>query len=210
MTAPTLHPVGGVIGGAITAAIAAVMYWMLHPPASRTVKIAKTAAEQAQEIAGDVLVVFTSDIHSEVLMALAARMAKGRRADLVCIYVIEVPYTLPVDAELPKEERAGLELLTAAEEIGRKAGLEIRTRIIRDRQAGPAIIRVAQEENARLIVMGAYREQRYAGAPLAKSIEYVTTHTQTDVLIGVSSSQAESMLSLGPLEPAPGKGEKKW
>ena len=140
-------------------------------------------------------------------MALATRMAKGQQAQLVAIYVIEVPLTLPIDAELPQQERQALEVLTAATEIGRKVGLEIRTHTIRGRQTGPAIIEAARDENARLIVMGTYREHRYTGAPLAKVIEYVTTHTHVDVLVGVSSAtEPRSMLSVAALPP---KGDPK-
>ena len=198
-----LHPVGLLIAAGIIAAIGATLQWMLHPPSSRTVLIAQHAAEQAREIAGDILVVFSADIRSEVMMALAAKMAKGREAQLVAIYVIEVPMTLPIDAELPVLERQALEVLTAATEIGRKAGMEIQTRTIRDRHAGPAIIQAAREENAHLIVMGTYREHGYAGAPLGRVIEYVTMHTDTDVLVGVSSTQeGKTMLNLSPLPAA--------
>jgi nucleotide-binding universal stress UspA family protein len=193
-----VDPVGAVIGLALVGAVGSTLYRMLHRPTSRTEIIAAHAAEQAQEITGVILVVFSHHIHSEVLMALAARMAKGRQAELVAIYVIEVPYTLPIDAELPDEEREALEVLTAAEEIGRKTGVEIITRTIRDRQAGPAIISAAREENASLIVMGTYREHRYAGAPMGQAIEYVLSQAEKDVMIGVSSSkEGESMLSLG-------------
>lgn len=180
------------------AAIGSTIYRMLHAPSSRTEMIAAHAAEQAQEITGVILIVFSRDIHSEVLMALASRMAKGRQAQLVAIYVVEVPYTLPIDAELAQEEREALEVLTAAEEIGRKTGVEIATRTIRDRQTGPAIVQAAREENASLIVMGTYREHRYAGAPMGQAIEYVLGQAETDVMIGVSSIKGgESMLSLG-------------
>src|SRR2546428_8529998 len=94
---------GWLIAVAIVAFISATIFWMLHPPSSRTLRIAETATEQAQTIAGNVLVVFSADISSEVLMALAARMAKGQQAQLVAIYVIEVPLTLPIDAELPQQ-----------------------------------------------------------------------------------------------------------
>lgn len=192
--------VGAVIAGSIIGAIGLTIYKMVHAPFSRTEMIAAHATEQAKEITGVILVVFSTHIHSEVLMALAVRMAKGRQAQLVAIYVIEVPYTLPIDAELPQEERVALEVLKAAEEIARKVGIEISTRTIRDRQTGPAVIQAASEEDASLIVMGTYREHRYAGAPMGQAIEYVLGQTQTDVLIGVSSaSERDSMFSLGPL-----------
>ncbi len=200
----SVDPIGALVGALIIASIGSTMYKMLHAPSSRTEIIAAHAAEQAKEITGVILVVFSHHIHSEVLIALASRMAKGRQAQLVAIYVIEVPYTLPIDAELPAEEREALEVLTAAEEIGRKTGVEIITRTIRDRQTGPAIIQAAREENASLIVMGTYREHRYAGAPMGQAIEYVLGQTQVDVMIGVSSStEGESMLSLGTVPTRP-------
>ncbi len=210
MNSAIIHPLGGLIALGILCSIFATLFWMLHPPSSRTVLIAAHAAEQAKQIAGDILVVFSADIHSEVMMALAARMAKGRHAELVAIYVIEVPMTLPIGADLPEQEHQALEVLTAATEIGRKAGLEIETHVIRDRRAGPAIIDAARAQNAHLIVMGTYREERYAGAPLARTIEYVTTQTHTDVLIGVSSGdEASSMFTIMPPAAAGGKPDKK-
>ena len=199
--------IGIAIAAAIAASICTTLFWMLHPPSNRTVRIAESAASAAKHITRNVLIVFSADIQSEVLMALALKMAKGQHVDVVAIYVIEVPLTLPIGASLPKEEREALEVLTAAKEIGRKAGLEIQTRTIRDRQAGPAIIHAARDDNARLIVMGTYRENRYAGAPLARAIEYVTTHTQFDVLIGVASTaDTGSMFALGSVEAPAGRG----
>jgi hypothetical protein len=46
--------------------------------------------------------------------------------------------------------------------------------------------------------MGTYREHRYAGAPLGRAIDYVTTHTEIDLLIGVSGLETESMLNVPP------------
>jgi nucleotide-binding universal stress UspA family protein len=203
--------VGWLIAAAIVGLITSTLYWMLHPPSSRLIRIAESAAEQAQTMAGNVLVVFSADISSEVLIALAAKMAKGQQAQLVAIYVIEVPLTLPINADMPQLERQALEVLTAATEIARKMGIEIRTRTVRERQVGPAIIEAAREEDARLIVMGTYREHRYAGAPLAKVIEYVTTHTHVDVLVGVScaGSGGSSMLNLASPAPLAAKGSNK-
>jgi nucleotide-binding universal stress UspA family protein len=202
--------IGIVIAAAIAAAICTTLYWMLHPPSNRTVRIAQSAASAAAHITRKVLVVFSAHINSAVLHPLAVTMAKGQHIDVVAIYVIEVPMTLPIAADLPKEEREALEVLTAAKEIGRRFGLEIQTRTIRDRQAGPAIIHAARDEHARLIVMGTYRENRYAGAPLARAIEYVTTHTQFDVLIGVASTaDTGSMFSLGSVEAPAVRGPNK-
>jgi nucleotide-binding universal stress UspA family protein len=205
-----VNPLGAIVALCVVGSVASTLYWMLHPALSRSAIIAQTASTQASEMAGNVLVVFSADINSLVLMALAARMAKRQQANVVAIYVIEVPYTLPIEADLPQQERRALDSLRAAEEIGRAAGLDIETRMIRDRQTGTAIIRAAREENVSLIVMGTYREHGYAGAPLAKAIEFVTTHSSTDVLIGVSSVDSKSMLNVAQSDgPANAKGKGK-
>ena len=193
-----INPIGALVALFVVGSVGSTLYWMLHPALSQSAILAQTASTQARQISGNVLVVFSMDINSLVLMALAARMAKRQQANVVAIYVIEVPYTLPIEADLPQQERRALDALRAAEEIGRAAGVDIETRMIRDRLTGTAIIRAAREENASLIVMGTYRELGYAGAPLAKAIEFVTTHTSTDVLIGVSSVESKSMLNVEP------------
>ena len=211
MSAPAFDIVGIVVAALIAAATSLTLYWMLHPPSSRTLRIAANATEAAAQMTGNILVAFSASVSSEVLMALAAKMANRTNAKLVAVYIIEVPLTLPIGAELPKEERKALEVLNAASEIGRRAGLEITTHTIRDRQVGPAIIQAARDENAHLIVMGAYREHRYAGAPLAHLIEYVTTNAHVDVLIGVSANSEGSMFALGSTDAAvaPRGGGKK-
>ena len=136
--------------------------------------------------------------------------SRCRTRSSLCWPFAPQPDTLPIEADLPQQERRALDALRAAEEIGRAAGVDIETRMIRDRQTGTAIIRAAREENASLIVMGTYREHGYAGAPLAKAIEFVTTHTSTDVLIGVSSVESKSMLNVGPSDGVVnGKGKGK-
>ena len=65
---------------------------------------------------GSLIVVFSSVIDSAHMMALAVRLARGERSELLALYVVEVPYTLPPDAEMPLEvERAALDALGAAE-----------------------------------------------------------------------------------------------
>ena len=62
-----------------------------------------------------IIVVFSQEIDSAHMMALAARLARGERSELLAIYVIEVPYSLPPDADMEIEQRAALDALGAAE-----------------------------------------------------------------------------------------------
>ena len=119
---------------------------MLHPPASFVQKLAKEATTELERMVGSIVVVFSPDILSSHMMALAAKLARGERSELLAIYVIEVPYTLPPDAEMALEERAALDALGAAEQIAGASGVSIRTEIIKARSTKQAVLDLAKRE----------------------------------------------------------------
>ena len=134
---------------------------------------------------GSIIVVFAEEIHSEHMMVLAARLARRERADLLAVYMVEVPLILPQNAQMPDEDRRGYEALATAEVIAQHNGVNIRAELMHTRQVGPAVIDVAKREGANLIVLGSYREGKYTGAPLGRAIEAIASGAQCDVLIGV-------------------------
>jgi nucleotide-binding universal stress UspA family protein len=168
---------------------------MLHPPTT----IAEVAASQAEaaleEMVGSIIVVFSSDIHSEHMMVLAARLARRERAELFAAFVIEVPLILAENASTPEEDRAALGVLATAEAIARNNGVQMRSEILHARQTSVAVLDLAKREGAHLIVMGSYREGKYSGAPLGRAIEAIATHAKCDVLIGVPGQHGTVLLS---------------
>ena len=158
---------------------------MLHPPASFIQKLAKEAATELERMVGSIIVVFSADILSTHMMALAAKLARGERSELLAIYVIEVPYSLPPDAEMPLEERGALDALGAAESIATASGVSLRTEIIKSRLTKQAVLDLAKRERANLIILGSFREGKYTGAPLGRTIEEIAADAKCDVLIGV-------------------------
>jgi len=185
MNAVPVHPVGALIGIVIAALIVSTIYWMLHPPASHADVVAERAEQALEEMVGSIIVVFSQEIHSEHMMVLAARLARRERAELLAVYVIEVPLILAQDAPMPDEDRRGYDALATAEVIAQHNGVTIRTELIHARQVGPAVVDLAKREGANLIVLGSYREGKYTGAPLGRAIEAIASSAECDVLIGV-------------------------
>ncbi len=176
---------GVLIALLIVLAISSTIWWMLHPPASFIQKLAKEAATELERMVGSIIVVFSADILSTHMMALAAKLARGERSELLAIYVIEVPYSLPPDAEMPLEERGALDALGAAESIATASGVSLRTEIIKARLTKQAVLDLAKRERANLIILGSFREGKYTGAPLGRTIEEIAADAKCDVLIGV-------------------------
>jgi nucleotide-binding universal stress UspA family protein len=176
---------GTLIAVVILVAVVATLWWMLHPPASFVQRLAKEAETSLERMVGSIVVVFSPDILSGHMMALAAKLARGERSELLAIYVIEVPYTLPPDAEMPVEERAALDALGAAETIASNNDVSLRTEIIKARSTKQAVLDLAKREKADLIILGSFREGKYTGAPLGRTIEEIAADAKCDVLIGV-------------------------
>jgi len=198
-----IHPqfAGLVVAVAIVISISAMLHWMLHPPAGKAERAAREAEVALEEMIGSVIVVFSQEIHSEHMMLLAARLARRERAELLVAYVIEVPHTLPLTAEMEIEHRIALDALATAEAIGRKNDVEIQTEIVRSRQVAQGLLELAKRKDARLIVMGSYREGKYTGAPLAHEIAVITANAVCDVLIGVQGKGKKLLSSADQTSP---------
>ncbi len=182
---------GALLALAVLAAISATLYWMLHPPTSSAEQAARDTERDVEEIIGSVIIVFSGEIHSEHMMSLAVRIARRERAEVLAAYIIEVPHTLPLYAEMEKERRDALGVLRVAESIGRKNNVEIKTEISPARNVAQGVLEVAKRHDAHLIVLGAYREGKYSGAPLGRPIEIIAAQATCDVLIGVQGNRGK-------------------
>ena len=176
---------GAVIALFIASVVVATLFWMLHPPASYVQRIAAEAESELERLVGSIIVVFSPEINSAHMMALAVKLARGERSELLAIYVVEVPYTLPPDAEMPEEERSALDALGAAETIANRSNVTMRAETIKARSTKQAVLDMAKREKANLIILGSYREGKYSGAPMGRAIEAIASTAQCDVLIGI-------------------------
>jgi len=192
------HLIGLLIGLFVVASITATVYWMLHPPTTTAEKAARETEREVEDIVGSIIVVFSSDIHSEHMMALAARLAQRERAQLLVAYIVEVPLTLPVNAEMETERREALGVLATAEAIARQRNVEIETEVIPARQVSQGVLDLAKRRDAHLIVVGAYREGKYSGAPLGRAIETIAANAACDVLIGVQGHRGKILAQKAP------------
>jgi len=185
MTGVHITVAGAAAAAATVLSISATLYWMLHPPKSRADIAARAAERLLKESFGTVLIVFSSEIRSEHMMVLAARLARGQNSEMLALYVIEVPFTLPTNAVMEDEDRFALDVMASAETIGKRFGIDVRTEIVHHRHTSQAVLDLAKRERADLIIMGSYREGTYTGAPLGREIEEIAANAKCDVLIGV-------------------------
>ncbi|HEV7563838.1 MAG TPA: universal stress protein, partial [Solirubrobacterales bacterium] len=99
------------------------------------------------------------------IVATAGRLAAAEQEELAdgeadarldVVYVIEVPLTLPLDAQLPQErEDEAQRALQRAREVGEEyEDVEVTTDVIRARKVGAGILEAARRSGAEAIVIG--------------------------------------------------------
>jgi nucleotide-binding universal stress UspA family protein len=193
---PDVHvtAAGALVALFIAGTVAVTLWWMLHPPSSYVQRIAAQAESELERMVGSIIVAFSPEIDSSHMMALAVKLARGERSELLALYVIEVPYTLPPDAEMELEERAALDALSAAETIANRSNVTIRAETIKARSTKQAVLDVAKREKANLIILGSFREGKYSGAPLGRTIEEIAADAKCDVLIGVEGKHGTLLI----------------
>lgn len=128
-----------------------------------------------------IVVPLGDDDESELGVALAAELAPEGGAAITAVVVIEVPAELPLDAHMHDEEALAKRALEKANAIAASRGVRLRSRIVRARARGEAIVAEAEEAGADLIVV---RASRHRGTALfGRTVDYVLRHAGCRVLV---------------------------
>jgi nucleotide-binding universal stress UspA family protein len=147
-----LSPQGIVIAIVFAAAVGTVMIWMFRVPRPVSEDVAK--ARRSLDIARLILVPTIGAAYSQRGVELACRLAQEHGAEILLVYIVEVPRTLPLGAVLPEAEQEAEEALKTASEVVMLHNLPVDTYVQRAREAGDGIISAAKDRRADLIVMG--------------------------------------------------------
>lgn len=103
------------------------------------------------------------------------------------LYVVEVPQSMALDAELPLEIDTGERALRHAENVARQTlparTTHIVTELLQARAVGPAIVDEAIERVADAIVMTAAIHPRHGRPTLGETTEHVLLHAPCEVVV---------------------------
>jgi len=186
---------------------------------TRRVQVTERAlTKQAPEVEyGNILVpVFGTELDDDIV-ATAGRLAAAEQegdgevdeTHLAIVYVLEVPLTLPLDAELPQEqEDKALRAIERAREVGEEyEDVKVTASVTRARDVGAGIVEAARRGGVEAIVVGAEPPSKIRGgatlggisaakpAEIGAATEYVLKKAPCRVLL---TAPPES-----PAEPAP-------
>ena len=98
---------------------------------------------------------------TDEMMVLACQLATEKQSSVDALYVIEVPFNLPLDARLPQERETAKALLEQAAVVADQFGVEMTPIVVTARAAGRAIVDEAKERRSEVIILGATRKRRF-------------------------------------------------
>jgi nucleotide-binding universal stress UspA family protein len=114
---------------------------------------------------------------------VACDVAKRAHAHLFVLYVIEVPRSLALDAELVNEMRRGEDVLERAERIADRYGVRLDGDLVQARQAGHAVVDEATERGVDAVVIGVDYDRPYGRFALGAMPQYVLEHAPAPVWV---------------------------
>ena len=123
----------------------------------------------------------------------AAKKGKGRNISVDVVYVVEVPHSLPLDAQLDDKLERGEKALDNAEQVAGEMGLTVDAAIIQARSAGAAIVDMARENHSEMIVMAVDYNKKLGELDLGRTLPYVIKHAPCRVWICRTAMPGEDM-----------------
>lgn len=179
----TLHVsvLGAILASVFAVGMAGLLVWMLRLPRPVSLEVAR--AVRSVGAVQTILVPILEAYYSERAVELACRLGQSQKATILLGYVVEVPRTLSLGVPLPEVEEPGRRALELARTIIEMHGLQARTQIIRAREAGEGIARVARDNNVDVIVLGIAPDSGFIEGPAARLAESLFRHAPCEVII---------------------------
>ena len=181
--------IGVLIAIAFLASIVGVLGWMLRlPQETERTRTATQAIRSVNRMTRILVPVLAKGEATDRIVALAAQMIRQRNGHVDLLAVIEVPFTLPINAHVEDDEKYALELLERAEAVatqcGTRNGNRISRRILKARNAGAAIVREAEEQAVDLILIARTSVRARGNVKQANpAIDYVMKNSPCEVLV---------------------------
>lgn len=155
------NPFGILFASSFIVAMGLLFLWMFRVPPAVPLSVARV--HRSIEAVRKILVPLIEAMPSERAVELACRFGNGKKAELVLVHVMEIPYTLPLSAPMPEREKSAHDALEIGALIGQRYGCQVQTRLIRHRNAADSILEIAQKENVDAILLGVGLKSRIPG-----------------------------------------------
>jgi len=118
------------------------------------------------------------------IVRLAAETTRDTKAELIAIHVVELDWTLPLDADVAGRSEAIQQVLDMAETVAEGSKQTLEPVLLQARDVGAAIVDEAAERDADLIILGVPFRTRFGGEfAIGRTIPYVLQNAPCTVWV---------------------------
>lgn len=140
------------------------------------------------------------------IVRLAADLGRPGHADLVGVHVVEVGWTMPLDADVAARSDEAQQILDHAELAAEGLKARLEPVLLQARDVGAALVDEATERGADLLVVGLPYRKRFGGDfAIGRTIPYVLKHAPCEVWVVREPIPAEPPPMLASLGTGLGK-----
>jgi nucleotide-binding universal stress UspA family protein len=120
----------------------------------------------------------------EQVVRLAADLAKASHAEIVGVHVVEIEWSLPLDADIASRSEDAQQVLDRAEMVAETLKSRLEPVLLQAREVGAALVDEATERKADLLVLGLPYRTRFGGDfAIGRTIPYVLKHAPCAVWV---------------------------
>jgi nucleotide-binding universal stress UspA family protein len=108
------------------------------------------------------------------IVRLACELARPHKAELIAVHVVEIDWTLPLDADVAGRSEEAQRVLDVAETTAEHAHYTVEPVLLQAREVGAALVDEATERSADLLVLSLPYRKRFGGDfAIGRTIPYV-------------------------------------
>ena len=108
------------------------------------------------------------------IVRLVAQQAHDSKAEVIAVHVVEIDWTLPLDADIAGRSEEVQRVLDSAETVAEESKVRLEPVLLQARDVGAAIVDEAVERDADLLVLGVPFRTRFGGEfAIGRTIPYV-------------------------------------
>lgn len=118
------------------------------------------------------------------IVRLAIDLARPSKAKLVAVHVVEIDWTMPLDADVAGRSEAVQRILDLAEETAEENHYSVEAVLLQARDVGAALVDEASERDADLLILGLPYRKRFGGDfAIGRTIPYVLKNARCIVWV---------------------------
>jgi nucleotide-binding universal stress UspA family protein len=108
------------------------------------------------------------------IVRLVAQQAHDSKAEVIAVHVVEIDWTLPLDADIAGRSEEVQRVLDTAEEVAEDYKMKLEPVLLQARDVAAAIVDETIERDADLLVVGLPYRKRFGGEfAIGRTIPYI-------------------------------------